>query len=163
MTQNLDRSDFNITYFLQGLGFLALGSLSIFSVREIKFQCLRVGDIQNQCQLISYRLIGSRTVQEISNVEMAVLEQQTYESHPGKKSIVDSRIAIIAAGKRILLNDDRTSKSDQKIVEQINSFVQNTNQKSMQVTISQFLQYDFIAIISGLAGYILLKKSNLKP
>jgi hypothetical protein len=101
MNQNVRRINrymFKLDHFLFGLIFLSVGGVFIFWGQEIQLQCRRMNQAQNQCQVVAYRLIGSTTVQEFSNIEGAFLKQRIYEPLPGKRSIVDSRIELVIEG-----------------------------------------------------------------
>lgn len=159
MPWKLHDSTLEIEVCLFGLAFLGLGTVLVGSGEEVRLQCSRFNQFENRCQLVSGKLIGTKIVQEFSNVEGAVVEQDIYEPRPGKKSIVDSRINLIIQKQRVLLNDDRTSRFDQEAVEQINSFVNHQNQSLARVLITQSLHVAYIGIGLILFGVSLIKKS----
>lgn len=159
MIWKLNVSALKLESCLFGLTFLVLGGLLICMGEEVWLQCTRLNNFQNRCQLVSYKLIGSKVLEEFSNIEGAVLEQAIYEPRPGRKSIVDSRISLIVQKQRISLNDDHTSRLDQGVVEQINLFISHQNQQFMQVFITQYLHFAYIGILLILFGSFVIKQS----
>lgn len=144
---------------LFGIVFLSLGILLIFSGRDLELQCTRVAEEQNQCKFVSYSLTGFQIIKIFSNVEGAILEQQIYETLPGKRSIVGSRVIIRTNNENVSLGDDYVSKFDKDVVEGVNSFIKDKSNQLIRLSVSKYLHFAYIGVAIILGSLVLIKKS----